>query len=119
MNMKTPTLVKNPALLQQSLIHKIDSQGMCWVLRSMYHNNLITNVELSEANNFMINYLKELGKYSGNDAFPIAYEYEQEATMFFVYQLKSTLWDTSTEYGQLRCQLFEAVIDNINDNREE
>lgn len=112
-------LFKNPNLLQEALEYRVQHQGICWLLKVLRRAKLITSEEALNSKGFMCQYLKDINKYSGNKTYPIQTKNGNCLAKFLTYQSNGTLWDKSHEYGRTRCELFEAIINNINANREE
>ena len=112
-------LFKNPNLLQEALVYREDNEGICFLLRVLNKKGLITSEEEHLAAYFMPNYLRGIGKYSGDKVYPIECILDHEYYGYLYHQEKGTLWDSSNEYGRTRYALFEAIINNINANRKE
>lgn len=112
-------LFKNPNLLQEALGYKVDHQGICHLLIIMTKQRLITSKEAHLTGYFMRNYLRDINMFSGDMTYPIRCMLEHEYYAFIHHQDNETLWDKRHEYGRTRCELFEAIINNINANRKE
>lgn len=112
-------LFKNPNLLQEALEYKVNHQGICWLLKVLRRAKLITGTESFDAKDFMHLYLRDIGKYSGDTTYPIKVPNGNHMGRFLTCQMYRTLWEKGHEYGRTRCELFEAIINNINANREE
>lgn len=112
-------LFKNPNLLQEALEYRENNEGICFLLRVLSKQELITSEEEHLAAYFIRQYLRDINRYSGNYVYPIACTTDHEMFTFQNHQENKTLWDKSYEYGRTRWELFEAIINNINANRKE
>lgn len=108
----------NIDLYKQAMEHKVNHQGICYLLKAIRRAGLITYDERIRADTLMVDYLIDVGMYSQSTTYPLGGSPTSAAFKFISAQATNTLWSKHTKYGQTRKDVFKAVLDKINEQRQ-
>lgn len=67
----------------------------------------------------MLYVIKDLGYYSGDDTYPIDPSYGSSSDIYIACHSNHSLWDISSTYGARRKQVWETMLNLIEDGLQE
>lgn len=67
----------------------------------------------------MLYVIKDLGYYSGDDTYPIDPSYGHSGNIYIACYANRSLWDISSTYGARRKQVWETMLNLIEDGLQE
>lgn len=105
--------MKNLVNMEDVTSYIAEDDGICNLLVVLYMQGILERKETVSMKDEMIRYLISVDKYSFNKVYPLVHSSMSSSAAYQVH----SLWDRYTDYGKLRYEVLEHLIQFINKER--